>query len=58
MKPKTQPTWRDKLTLRIKKALGMNIFLCDSCNWNWRSACHTPARPNATWCPDYAKRGK
>jgi hypothetical protein len=58
MKAKTQPGWRDKFTLRIKKALGMNIILCDSCKWNWRGSCHNPARPNATWCPEYEKRGR
>lgn len=49
------PWYRFKL--RVKKCLGMNIFLCDSCAWNWRSACHRPERPNAVWCPDYKKRG-
>ena len=51
-----EPAWH-KFIVRIKKALGMRIFLCDSCKWNWRSACHNSARPNATWCPDYKKRG-
>ncbi|MEE8618789.1 MAG: hypothetical protein V3S84_01515, partial [Dehalococcoidales bacterium] len=54
---KMESTWH-KVSLRIKKALGMNIFLCDSCKWDWRGACHNPARPNATWCPDYKNRGK
>ena len=58
MKPKTQPPWMHKIIVRIKRALGMNIFLCDSCKWDWRGACHNPERPNATWCPDYEKRGK
>ncbi|MFH1775435.1 MAG: hypothetical protein ABH839_02085 [Chloroflexota bacterium] len=52
-----QPAWH-RFKLRIKRALGINIFLCDSCKWNWRSACHRPERPNATWCPEYAKRGR
>ena len=47
-----------RLKVKIKKALGMNIFLCDSCKWDWRSTCHRPDRPNATWCPDYERRGK
>ena len=54
---KTGPGWLDKVKLRIKKMLGMNVFLCDTCKWDWRSACHHPERPNATWCPDYEKRG-
>ncbi|MFC1914474.1 hypothetical protein ACFLXF_04285 [Chloroflexota bacterium] len=53
-----QPGWKDSFKIRFKKALGMNILLCDSCKWNWRSACRNPARPNATWCPEYEKRGK
>jgi len=52
------PGFADRLKLKIKKALGMNTFLCDSCKWDWRSACHNPARPNATTCRDYEKRGK
>jgi len=35
----------------------MNIFLCDSCKWNWRGACRNRERPNATWCSEYEKRG-
>jgi len=52
-----KPSWKDRIRLKIKRALGKNTFLCDSCKWNWRGACHSPERPNATWCPDYAKRG-
>ena len=53
-----KPTWSQQFKLRMKKALGINIFLCDSCKWNWRGACHNPERPNATQCRDYEKRGK
>ncbi len=35
----------------------MKVILCDSCKFDWRGACHQPARPNAVWCPDYEKRG-
>ena len=58
MKGKTGPSLVDRVKIKVKKALGMNIFLCDTCKWDWRGACHSPARPNATWCPDYEKRGK
>ncbi|HFB06893.1 MAG TPA: hypothetical protein ENJ92_00450 [Chloroflexi bacterium] len=58
VKKRSNPSWIDKLILRGKKSLGINIFLCDSCKWNWRTACHRPERPNATWCPDYVKKGK
>ncbi|MFC2060659.1 hypothetical protein ACFLTZ_06210 [Chloroflexota bacterium] len=53
-----EPPWTHKIKLGIKKALGMNIFLCDSCKWDWRGACHNSSRPNATWCPEYEKRGR
>ncbi len=33
-------------------------FLCDSCAFDWRTACHNPDRPNATECKDYKSRGK
>ena len=36
----------------------MNVYLCDSCKWNWRTACHSPERPNATWCPEYTSKGQ
>jgi len=52
------PSLWHRVKLRINKARGRNIFLCDSCKWDWRGACHRPERPNATWCPDYEKRGK
>ena len=55
--PKMGPSLKDRIVLKVKKALGMNIFLCDHCKWNWRSTCHNPERPNATWCPEYEKRG-
>jgi len=58
VKKRSNPTWIEKFKLGVKKALGMNIFLCTSCKWNWRSACHRPERPNATWCPDYTKKGR
>jgi len=47
-----------KIKRRFKKSLGIKpTFLCDSCKWDWRSACHRPERPNATECPDYDRRG-
>ncbi len=43
---------------KIKDFLGIkDEILCDTCKWDWRSACHNPARPNATHCKDYEKRG-
>ncbi len=44
---------------KIKDFLGIkDKILCDTCKWDWRSACHNPARPNATKCKDYERRGK
>ncbi len=51
-------TWADRTKIRIKRALGMNIVLCDSCKWDYRSACRHSERPNAIWCPDYEKKGR
>ncbi|NQT31901.1 MAG: hypothetical protein HQ588_06160 [Deltaproteobacteria bacterium] len=58
MRGRTKPSWGHNLKIKIKKALGMNVILCDNCKWNWRSSCHDPVRPHATWCPDFEKRGK
>ncbi len=54
---KLEPNWLDKFKIRLKTAIGINPILCDSCKWDWRSACHHPERPHAVWCPDYEKRG-
>lgn len=51
------PSRLDLVRIRVKKALGLNVILCESCKWNWRSACHRRERPHATWCPDYSKKG-
>ncbi len=56
MKPARPGAWQ-RFTLRVKKMLGMNVFLCNTCRWDWRGACHNRERPNATWCPDYEKKG-
>jgi hypothetical protein len=52
------PTWRNRLKVRLKIMLGMKLVLCDSCKWDWRSACRNPERPHAIWCSEYEKRGK
>ncbi|MFP3897880.1 MAG: hypothetical protein ACLFVD_00985 [Dehalococcoidia bacterium] len=58
MKRRSNPNWLDRFKVKVKRALGLNVFLCDSCKWNWRASCHRRERPNATWCPDYTKKGK
>ena len=45
-----------KFQVNLKKSLGMKVILCDTCKWDWRSACHNAARPNATWCTDYKNK--
>lgn len=30
-------------------------FLCDTCKYDYGSACTRPERPNATQCDDYTK---
>jgi len=55
--PPHRRPWFHAAMLRVKRALGMPTFLCDSCRYDWRSACHRSERPNATWCPDYRRRG-
>ncbi|MBE9505882.1 MAG: hypothetical protein IMY84_03625 [Chloroflexi bacterium] len=54
---KTGPGLVDRLRIRVRRALGLNIVLCDRCKWNWRSACHRRERPNAIWCPDFTRKG-
>ncbi|MEW6095154.1 MAG: hypothetical protein AB1567_01320 [bacterium] len=41
---------------RITQFLKGYPFLCDSCKYDYRTACQRPERPNATLCPDYKKR--
>ena len=51
------PPWTYRIKTRVKRALGMReAFVCDTCKWNWRTACKNAARPNVTWCPEYKKR--
>jgi hypothetical protein len=45
-----------KLWLKIKRFLGMKKFLCDTCRYDYPSACLNPKRPNATECTDYQRR--
>ncbi len=54
-KPARPSAWF-RFVLRVKKTLGMNVFLCRKCRWDWREACHNRERPSATWCADYEKK--
>ncbi|MBN1257670.1 MAG: hypothetical protein JXA52_08195 [Planctomycetes bacterium] len=43
---------------RLRAFLGIGSeFLCDTCKYDYPSACNRPERPNAKICPDY-RRGK
>ena len=39
------------------RASAKDEFLCDSCKYDYRSACNRPERPNARRCPDYERNG-
>ena len=45
-----------KLWSKIKRFFLGKRFLCDTCAFDYPSACTNPERPNATSCPDYQKR--
>jgi len=42
--------------LRRLFALKSDRYLCDSCKWDYGTACVRPERPNAVRCPDYKKK--
>ena len=37
---------------------GEEEILCDTCKYDFGSACTRPERPNATRCPDYRRAGR
>jgi len=41
---------------KVKSIFKRRRFLCDTCAFDYPSACTNPERPNATECPDYQKR--
>lgn len=45
-----------KITRAIKRAFGLERFLCDTCRYDYRDACTRRERPNATKCDDYKRR--
>jgi hypothetical protein len=42
---------------RLKRIFGPSDFLCDTCRYDWGTACRRPERPNAKQCDDYEPRG-
>jgi hypothetical protein len=51
MSKKTSSWWN-----RFRKKMGDPKLLCDTCEYDYPSACHNSKRPNATDCPDYKRR--
>ena len=45
-----------KLKTLLQKTFGGGKFLCDTCKYDYGSACQRPERPNATTCEDYKKK--
>jgi hypothetical protein len=41
---------------RLLDRLGLGKILCDTCMYDYGTACTRPERPNATVCPDYRRR--
>lgn len=41
---------------RLRRRLGSPRLLCDTCKYDYPSACGNPDRPNATSCPEYRRR--
>ena len=40
---------------KLCSCLGVGRILCDTCKYDYGTACTRPERPNATVCPDYKK---
>jgi hypothetical protein len=47
----------EKVSKSFKNISTPRRFLCDSCLYDYHTACNNPERPNVTDCPDYKKRG-
>jgi len=41
---------------KLRMKFGSPKLLCDTCEYDYPSACYNPKRPNATTCPDYKRR--
>jgi hypothetical protein len=46
----------DRLRQFVGAAGGGSEFLCDTCLYDYGSACRRPERPNARKCPDYKRK--
>jgi hypothetical protein len=47
---------RKLLSLLRQLVPGGTRVLCDTCKYDYGTACTRPERPNATRCPDYKRR--
>jgi hypothetical protein len=61
VEPQSPDNNRDMKNLKtlwwnFRKKLGSPKLLCDSCEYDYPSACHNSKRPNVTVCQDYKKR--
>jgi len=45
-----------KLLSSLRRLLGLQRVLCDTCKYDYGNVCKRPERPNATSCPDYRRR--
>lgn len=45
-----------KIVRQLKRAFGLERFLCDTCRYDYGDACTRPERPNALECDDYKPR--
>jgi len=60
--PKKDPTRDVPFTRRLVEALRRLFalksqrYLCDTCKWDYGTACIRPERPNAVTCPDYKRK--
>ena len=56
----TMLRWIQRALARLRglvSTAGAGEFLCDSCRYDYGSACTRPERPNARKCPDYKRAG-
>lgn len=51
-------SWWRRIAEALRRifALDSKRYLCDSCKYDYPSACRRPERPNALKCPDYKKK--
>lgn len=56
---KLQRWWRrfrKSVRQRLQEMKAPGRFLCDSCRYDYGTACRNPKRPNVSRCPEYRQR--